>query len=204
MKEKLMGIFFPKVCPLCERVIKSSGDVCEKCDISKFLIGRNRCYKCGKPLKESVYRFKYGNQKAYGDFYGKIAAEKYGELLKRWQIDKIIPVPMYDKKKQKRGYNQAEEFGNRLGFYTGIETDNKSLIRIKDTIPQKGLSNEERKMNMSGAFAVDVEKISNYKNVLLVDDIYTTGSTIDACSKILIMAGVEKVYFVCIATGMDK
>lgn len=235
MKEKLMGIFFPKVCPLCERVIKSSGDVCEKCDISKFLIGRNRCYKCGKPLKgndeilcgdcrkinhtfekgvavfeykeemkESVYRFKYGNQKAYGDFYGKIAAEKYGELLKRWKIDKIIPVPMYDKKKQKRGYNQAEEFGNRLGFYTGIETDNKSLIRIKDTIPQKGLSNEQRKMNMSDAFAVDVEKISNYKNVLLVDDIYTTGSTIDACSKILIMAGVEKVYFVCIATGMDK
>ena len=131
-------------------------------------------------------------------------AEKYGELLKRWQIDKIIPVPMYDKKKQKRGYNQAEEFGNRLGFYTGIETDNKSLIRIKDTIPQKGLSNEQRKMNMSDAFAVDVEKISNYKNVLLVDDIYTTGSTIDACSKILIMAGVEKVYFVCIATGMDK
>lgn len=46
-------------------------------------------------MKESVYRFKYGNQKAYGDFYGKIAAEKYGELLKRWQIDKIIPVPMY-------------------------------------------------------------------------------------------------------------
>lgn len=68
----------------------------------------------------------------------------------------------------------------RLGFYTGIETDNKSLIRIKDTIPQKGLSNEQRKMNMSDAFAVDVEKISNYKNVLLVDDIYTTGSTIDA------------------------
>lgn len=99
MKEKLMGIFFPKVCPLCERVIKSSGDVCKKCDISKFLIGRNRCYKCGKLLKgndeilcgdcrkinytfekgvavfeykeemkESVYRFKYGNQKAYGDF----------------------------------------------------------------------------------------------------------------------------------------
>ena len=123
--------------------------------------------------------------------------------LKEWNVQAIIPVPMYKDKEIKRGYNQAEVFGRALSKETGIALDDKCIIRKKSTVPQKKLSNEMRKINLQKAFGVDRKICSEYKTVLLVDDIYTTGSTFDACAKVLKVAGVEKVYCLSVAVGRD-
>lgn len=235
MKENLINIFFPKTCPLCEKVISHEMDVCENCDGTAYIINEPKCYKCGKPLisdekiicddcekinhffqrgvalfeyknevKQSLYRFKYDNQRVYADFYAKLAARQYLKLLEEWKIDVIIPVPMYHKKKVMRGYNQAEEFAGSLSQYTNIPVDNKCLIRTKNTIPQKGLNHDQRKLNMENAFGVNLSELKAYKNILLVDDIYTTGSTVDGCAGLLKKAGARKVYYLCIAIGKDN
>ena len=235
LREKVLSVFFPKTCPLCERVIYNNRDICSDCEASLHMIDEPKCYKCGKALstyekimcndcrklihhfekgavlfeykdeiRQSLYRFKYKNQRNYARFYAKTAAEKYLKNFEEWNINKIVPVPMYNKKKVIRGYNQAEELAKSLSGCTGIPMDNKCLIRIKNTIAQKGLSNQERRANMNEAFAVKVSEVKKGENVLLVDDIYTTGSTIDSCSRILKKAGVQKVYFLCVAAGKDK
>lgn len=140
-------------------------------------------------IKQSLYRFKYDNQRIYADYYGKMAADIYLPLLKSWKVDKIIPIPMHHRKKVLRGYNQAEEFADKLSKYTGIQNDKKCLVRTKNTSPQKGLSDMQRKLNLEKAFAVDVSRLHECKTVLLVDDIYTTGSTMDACARVLKAAG---------------
>lgn len=178
---------------------------CTDCEGMKHIFDRGICiFEYTEELKKSLYRFKYDNKRCYSDFFGYAGAKKYRKLLKQWKVEKILPVPMYRKKRQKRGYNQAEAFGQSLAEYTGIELDMQCLIRVRETKPQKGLSKEERHQNLQKAFGVDMEKIKAMNAVLLVDDIYTTGSTMDACAKVLKAAGVEKVYFMCVAGGKDK
>jgi ComF family protein len=235
MLERLTNIFFPAVCPICERVQSKGERICENCKEEIVIIREPKCIKCGKPLRieeklycadcdgkkhffekgvavfeysgvfrESLYRFKYDNARDYADFYGYTAAQVYGETLKAWKVQAILPVPMYHKKEIKRGYNQAQVFAKAVSRYTKIPMDEKCFVRRKATVPQKELSDEMRKENLQGAFAVNTDRLSAYKRVLLVDDIYTTGSTIDACARLLLMSGVEKVYFLCISSGKDK
>ena len=154
-------------------------------------------------MKLVLYRFKYGNSRDYGKFFAKVAKDVLENKLKEWNVQAIIPVPMYKDKEIKRGYNQAEVFGRALSKETGIALDDKCIIRKKSTVPQKKLSNEMRKINLQKAFGVDRKICSEYKTVLLVDDIYTTGSTFDACAKVLKAAGVEKVYCLSVAVGRD-
>lgn len=233
--KKIISIFFPKTCPLCERIIYDQMYICGNCLENLYVIKEPKCYKCGKPLnsderiicsdctktthcfdkgiavfeykkeiRESLHRFKYENQRVYSELYAKAAVKLYESTFREWKVDKIIPVPMYHRKKIKRGYNQAEEFADELSKYTGIPRDNKCLVRTKNTNPQKGLNSEQRRINMERAFAVNVSRLRMCSNVLLVDDIYTTGSTIDGCAKLLRAAGVQKIYFLCIAIGKDK
>ncbi len=155
-------------------------------------------------LKKSIKRFKYDNVRVYGNFYGEVAVNIYGKQIEQWKIDAIVPVPIYKKKQVKRGYNQALVFGKALSKYTGIPLQEQLLIRIKDTVPQKDLADTMRYINLKDAFAIDRDKLGSAKNILLVDDIFTTGSTLDACSRILKKTGVKKVYGLCIAAGRDN
>ena len=155
-------------------------------------------------MKLTLYRFKYDNKRCYGDFFAYVGNRKYRSKLKQWEIDRIMPIPMYKGKVQQRGYNQAEEFAKYLSHYSNITLDKTSLIRVSDTKPQKGLSRNQRSSNLKNAFAIKPETLKGVKSVLLVDDIYTTGSTMDACSRLLKSVGVKDVYFMCIATGIDK
>ena len=103
---------------------------------------------------------------------------------------------------KKRGYNQAELIANELSQMTHIPVDSDILKRVVNTTPQKELNDKERAKNLKNAFQVN-EYIVQYKKIVLVDDIYTTGATLDACAKALKEAGAEKIYFVaaCIGTG---
>lgn len=206
------------ICDKCKEEVSIIKEPrCIKCGKPLETDERLRCTDCSKKqhffergvsvfeytgdFKESMYRFKYSNAREYADFYACVADKMYHKLMRQWNIDVIIPVPMYNKKKKKRGYNQAEVFGKVLSKYMDIPILTDILIRSKDTIPQKELNDEQRRENLFNAFAINPEGMSSYRNVLLVDDIYTTGSTIDACARLLLATGVQKVYFLCISSG---
>ena len=107
---------------------------------------------------------------------------------------------MYRSKQRLRGYNQAEVFAKALGRSTGIPVDKKLLFRVRNTTPQKDLNEHERKYNLKNAFQLRAD-IVKYNKILLADDIYTTGSTMDEASKTLLEAGATKIYFICIGIG---
>lgn len=189
-------------CSVCGKYLKGDGLMCEDCKDIDHIFKRNvSLFEYKGAIKEAIYKFKYANKRSSAEFFAFVAEGNYGKLLEEWNIDAIVPVPMWSKKAVSRGYNQAEEFGFCLSKYTGIKIDKTLLIRNKNTVPMKGLSNQKRYENLKSAFSVDVKEAKRYRNVLVVDDIFTTGTTIDACARVLKRAGVEKVYSMCIATG---
>lgn len=118
----------------------------------------------------------------------------------------IIPIPLHPARYRNRGYNQAEVLAKELGKVLGILTEESILIRTQKTDPQKKLAPGKRRRNLSGAFSV-MEKRKNLlegRKILLVDDIYTTGSTIDEAARVLKKAGAEKVFYLTISIGQGN
>ncbi|MDD6157438.1 MAG: ComF family protein [Lachnospiraceae bacterium] len=185
-------------------------------------------------IKMTMYRFKYSNRREYGDYLAKELAERYGDWLMKKGIEAIAPVPMYRRKEKLRGYNQAAVLATKLrrelikrqrrlqrqrlqpqpqhrrqhlssqSQLPGIPALERNLVlRVRNTRPQKELNDIERKNNLKNAFQTR-EKVVKYKKILLIDDIYTTGSTADAVAEALYRAGVQQVFFlsVCIGQGM--
>lgn len=150
-------------------------------------------------VSEAIYAFKYKNRRVYGDIFARKLAEHYGKFLNERRVTLIIPIPLHKSRKRKRGYNQAEILARYLGKYTQIEVDSYSLIRVKKTVPQKKYNDKERKKNIKNAFAL--RRPIHARCVVLIDDIYTTGSTINEAAKVLKKSGVSKVYFLTISVG---
>ncbi len=204
---------------------------CAACESGLKLIKEPRCMKCGKnvedetieycfdcvknqhvydygrslflyneDIRKSIYRFKYAGKKEYGDFYGYMLARHLGEEIRNMGCDLIVPVPLHKKKEIKRGYNQAAVIAKVMGRELCIPVDDKLLIRTKNTRPQKEMDKSERKKNVENAFKINKD-IVKCKGIVLVDDIYTTGSTIDAVARILKGDGVKEVYFICLCTS---
>lgn len=234
----LVGILYPRRCPVCENIIPDTPGhanclVCVPCNKKLSYISPPKCMKCGKQLysendeycmdckrkpheftqgigvfsydkniKNVMYRFKYSNKREYAKFFGSVLAARYGYLIRRWNVEAVIPVPLYRTKYLKRGYNQAELIARELSKQTGIAVDSKLLIRCRKTRAMKELNDEERVKNLQNAFKLS-ENIVKYKKVLLVDDIYTTGATMDACTGVLKAGGVKEVYCagICIGNG---
>ena len=190
-----------------------------------------RCYKCSKPLLEeqneycydcsskhhyydrgigifsygsviakSLYYLKYHHRQEYGTFYGRYAAAYAGNILRGWKIQAVVPVPLHPARMRKRGYNQAERIGREIGEVLQVPVLTDLVLRKINTRPQKELNDRERLENLRNVFGVRQKNIP-WKRVLVVDDIYTTGSTIDGVSIALKEHGVEKVYFLTIAIG---
>ncbi|MFQ7550765.1 MAG: ComF family protein [Blautia marasmi] len=112
----------------------------------------------------------------------------------------MIPVPLHPKRMEKRGYNQAEIIAGEIGRILQLPVDTKTVVRRVNTKPQKELNDKERRSNLRSAFAVRQPKLP-WKKILIIDDIYTTGSTVDGVSLALKAAGAEQVYFLTIAIG---
>ena len=120
------------------------------------------------------------------------------------RYDLIIPVPMSRSKLRSRGYNQAELIARELSRRSGIPCNTDILVRARSTRALRGLSPEERRNEMTGAFARGrTPDIIRGRNFLLLDDIYTTGATIDACTLVLKANGAGRVDFVSFASGAD-
>lgn len=210
------------ICPECvKRLSYVSGATCLKCGKelaeadSEYCLGcrrHRRTFDCGAALfnynevsAESMVQIKYKNKREYLDFYSEEMVKHLGEKIARMQADVMMPVPIHPSRKRARGYNQAEELARRLSRLTGIPLCTNVLVRTRKTLPQKELTPQERLKNLEQAFAVREEELDKkVGSVLLVDDIYTTGSTIEACARVLKRAGIQRVCFVSICIGGDR
>lgn len=225
----LAELFFPPRCPFCDRVIALGSISCKECQKKIRYVRGSVCYQCGKPLsketaeycrdclrvkhhydrgwalyqyesiKNSLYRFKYHDRPGYAAHYAKDMARRM-TILHTLSVDCILPVPMYARKERSRGYNQAKELAKYLSKELEIPWNPRLLRRVKKTKPMKELGPSERQLNLRNAFQIRSNDVK-LKSILLVDDIYTTGATIDACSLVLKTQGIEKVYFVALAIG---
>ena len=229
--KNIIEIFYPNVCVLCGVVLKNGDKrgICNDCMKEYPYLEDNLCVHCGKPrldrlkekcsdceghrtyyevgrsmwvyedkVRKAIHSLKYKGHKENGELFAKELV-RYYSTFQAWEIDQVIPVPLYYKKQRKRGYNQAVLIGEYFAKVYGYSLNCDGLIRTKKTLPQKELKNKARKENMSQAF--EAKESVRGKYILLIDDIYTTGATINACSKALKDKGAIAVYYLAIGIG---
>ena len=228
---KWLDYLYPPRCPVCDRIsadgicpdcskklYRITTDFCMKCGKPLEDSQREYCPDCSRkrhvfrqnravlsyrgPVKLSLYRMKYANRRDYAEIYGREMALRLGPWIRRCGITKIIPVPLHRARKRKRGYNQAALIARALGRTLELPVEEKILYRVRNTAPQKALNDRERKANLKHAFWIqDVRRLRRGERILLIDDIYTTGSTLDAAAFCLMEHCECTVYAACIAIG---
>lgn len=154
-----------------------------------------------KDVKKTIFHFKYKGYKTDGIILGRYMADclknsNCGEVLR---ADIIVPVPLSIKKEKKRGFNQTAILAEEIGLEFGIDCCCDMLRRIKNTSPQSKMTETERKHNVMNVFKFNDNYSVDGKNILLVDDIFTTGSTVEECARTLMYAGANKIYFITLA-----
>ena len=152
-------------------------------------------------LRNAIHRLKYDNDLGVGEILGKKCADHLSRL--QWKIDKIIPVPLGKKRRKERGYNQAAMIAYPMSLMLGIQYGQNQLIRSKETVTQVEYNAEQRKQNVHEAFSAPASNLTG-KNILVIDDVITTGSTLDDCARALKKAGVKNVYGLSVARTMIK
>jgi competence protein ComFC len=153
-------------------------------------------------LQDLIHALKYNQKFKVGIFLGKLVGDKKKEVLTKWNIDLIIPIPLFNLKKIERGYNQADYIGKGLKKSLRIKLDTAIAKRIKNTVSQTKLSSIERSENMRDAFVIRKFNRIMGKNILIVDDVITTGITVLELARKLKEKGANKVYSLSVATPL--
>ena len=211
--DKILDLFFPPVCGICGKIDKNS--LCEECNkkINEIKIcqieklsDKNIFYKkfaymfkYDGIIRDKILDYKFNDRSYLYKTFEKIILDdiKICDFIKTY--DMIVPVPIHNKRKLERGYNQSEliikNVIKELSKDSNIFFDNTSLIKIKNILKQSSLNKEERAKNIEGAYTLTEHAFEKFKNkkVLLFDDILTTGSTVNECSKIIEMAKPHKI-----------
>lgn len=199
--EKRIKKIVPPVCSKCSKPIEyiSSTKFCQECcDVERHFEMSKSPFVYEGLIKRAIYSFKYYNKAYFYKFLGNCLVT-YMKNINYTNFDFIVSVPLHSSKMRKRGYNQSELLARHIAKSLSIPYVD-ALKRTKKTLKQSEQSKEERKKNLLDAFAIkkSAEKVIN-SSVLLVDDIYTTGSTVDECSKVLKNYGANKIYVITIA-----
>lgn len=201
--EKVCRQVRPPVCCRCGRPVDKWEEFCRNCRGKKFSYVRGYpVWIYNRAMRTSIAAFKYHGRREYAAYYGQEFVKSYGAAIKRLHIQALVPVPLYAAKQMIRGYNQAELFAREIGIRMGIPVVNDLLLRVRDTVPQKELDDRQRYANLRKAFVSGPQSsFAGLKRVMLADDIYTTGSTIEMCTQVLRLSGVEDVYFASVSIG---
>ena len=167
------------------------------------------CTGYGACAQSVIFALKYGGRSDIGDTLGEIL---YDFMLSEYEDDKlaamydiVVPVPIYVEKLKKRGFNHAELIGRGFAKRAGLRFDAGVLVRAHDTVPMKGLGPEARRANIRGVFEIKNSRITQIQGsrILLIDDIFTTGSTIDEIASLLKSQGAARVDFLAFAAAGD-
>ena len=161
------------------------------------------CYPGGDdenhPLREVVQRFKYGRKVSLGKPLGRLMASGCSQFFPGTSFDLVIPVPLHPKRLRWRGFNQAVILAREVGRLWDLRVDPFILSRPRETPPQTQLPEDERRRNVRAAFVVNPRKSIQGKRLLLVDDVYTSGATVNECSRTLLRAGAKEVQVLTLA-----
>ncbi|MGN1147944.1 MAG: double zinc ribbon domain-containing protein [Lachnospiraceae bacterium] len=227
----MIKLLFPQRCPVCDEPVRiRDGLICRTCKDKLIRVKDPFCLKCGKPLAAmdqeycrdcrekshfyckgralyeyesvagAIYRFKYGGRQEYAVYFGAEMAKGLEDFIRRAAPDGLVPVPLSKSRFNRRGYNQAALLAREIGRRLDIPVYEHLVKRVINTVPQKGLNPSARQNNLKRAFKI-TENDVELSTIIIVDDIYTTGSTIDAVAEVLLQAGVKKIYFVALAVG---
>ncbi len=218
----LFDFFLPRLCFSCTQKLNPyENHVCALCLAEFSTAGKTRIdreyerkfrkaglvedfqslyvFEKGKGIQTLIHSLKYGGKFRAGIFLG----EKTGQLIQQncmdWKIDLIVPVPLHKLKKLGRGYNQSFYIAKGLSRILKKPVDESILIRKKNTLSQTNMDLAEREKNIRNAFSIKNSAIAAGKNILLVDDVITTGATINECARVLKYAGANRVYAVSAA-----
>lgn len=225
-------LLFPRRCPICDEPVRPFGAlICDACRDVPVRIKAPVCRACGKEVapwqdycsdcsrrphayergcavyhyrsvSASLYRFKYKGRAEYAEYYGRCMAERVREMGGWSGFDYVVPVPVSAERLRKRGYNQAGLMAEVLGRELGIPVRQNALRRRQNTSVMRGLDAATRRNNLEKAF-IGIRNDVESRKIMLVDDIYTTGATIDACAGALLRAGAASVCYVALAIGDD-
>lgn len=212
LTKKLESIVFPPCCAICGKL--NSKKCCKDCEKRiNSQLNLNIENKAGYYFEKHMYLFKYKNEirnlildykfrdKSYlYELFAKIITknEKICGILEKYDI--IIPVPIHKKRKKQRGYNQSELIARQISKnIANLQLENKAFIKIKNNKPQSTLNKKQRKQNVKNVYKLENKgKIEN-KNIVLFDDIYTTGNTANEIAEILKQNGANKILVLTIA-----
>ena len=206
---------------LCEKCLNKinyiTDNYCEKC--GRLIIDEEECKNCeeynyqfnkaravatyNQALSDYIYDMKYQGRQALAKPLGQILGIYGLEFYKREDLDVIIPVPLAKEKLKTRGFNQAYLLAREVSKKLDLPINDQVLKRAVNTVSQSKLSPLKRKENVSNIFYCEPEYVKEIKGkyVLLIDDIYTTGATVNECSKVLLRAGARDVSVLTLATG---
>ena len=230
----LLDLLYPPRCPFCGEAVPVGQKYHIACAEKIPRIRGMRCRKCGKPtadgeklcsdcstaehrfdagfgafvydgaVRDALLALKFRGKKEYAEVLGKMTAEEAVPFLRGQNIEFFLPVPMHRKKQKFRGYNQAEILADAISSHTGIPVLKNTLVRTRGTAAMKTLRVKERLENLRGAFLVRDPLSIRGKTICLVDDIYTTGATADACAEACFDAGAARVCVLTAGTGDDR
>ena len=204
--EKLEYISEPR-CKRCSKPIeREEQEYCSDCERRTFHYTKGfALWVYDEGMKLSISNFKYKGRKEYAGFYIHEILKYYESRLLDLLPDAVVPIPIHKSKLAERGYNQADLLARGIGQRLELPVLSDLLIRNRKTMPQKNLSDKERLRNLTEAFEINKKLLQTYSKplskVLLVDDIYTTGSTIEACTNVLRSQGITEVYFIVLCIG---
>jgi len=225
---QIIDLIFPKICLGCNcRLEKEHLFLCLECEAAlEFLAGNiceicgsvkeaNRCKTCetntfsfskacsvfhfNKVVQNLIHELKYSEMTKIAKYLGEFAVEYLSEFEPFENVDIVSPVPLHKVKKRARGFNQAEFLTKKIAEKMNWQHIPNLVLRKKFTKTQTKLKRNQRQINVSGAFVLNPKFDVAKKNILIVDDVFTTGSTVNAISKLLKNNGVSKIYVLTIA-----
>jgi ComF family protein len=197
------------ICTVCGRpFLDTSGDdhLCGGCIARPPHFTRARSWACYStddgeehPLRSVLQRFKYGRKVSLGKPLGRLMAEGSSGFFAAGSIDLVVPVPLHRKRLRWRGFNQSVVLAHEIGRAWDLRVDAFALTRSRATPPQTQLHEDERRKNMRRAFSVNPRRSVDDRSVLLIDDVYTSGATVDECSRALLGGGAREVSVLTLA-----
>ena len=180
----------PYTCKVCGVPTKIEVDRCVSCLGKSFEFDKNTAtFLYDELIRDLLLKLKFTRKKQIAHSLGQLWAAHVKDIPKDVSL---VPLPMHAKKKRERGFNQAEVLAKALGKKFGVSVVN-AVERVVDTPPQSGLHPRQRVDNIKGAFAVVKAENAKGKNYIVVDDIYTTGASLNECARVLKDAGAKSV-----------
>lgn len=215
------------LCPACEgAVVHPPKNICSGCGRPldfDYEIETGETYACGEcigkrrpysklrfalvykgPVRELVHKFKFQGERRLAGPLSELGRGALVPWMEEAGAEVIVPVPLAARKLFGRGYNPAYLLARRFGKWAGVEVAEGALRRVRPTAPQFGLTKDERRKNVRGAFSVYDKRAVRDRRVILFDDIHTTGATVEECCRTLKKAGPKEIFVVTLCRAKTR